>query len=52
MLVTEQFKNFYCQNAEIYDADNFVSFFFMGVERGFLLSETNGRCCFVNKNVQ
>jgi hypothetical protein len=26
MFVTEQFKNFYRQNAEIYEADNFVSF--------------------------
>jgi hypothetical protein len=44
MLVTaELFKNCYRQNAEMYDADNFVSFC-MGVERGFLLSEKNGRC--------
>jgi len=34
MLVTEQFKIFYRQNAEIYDADNFVSFC-MDVECSF-----------------
>jgi hypothetical protein len=48
MLVTELFNNLYRQNAEIYDADNFVSFFYMGVERIFLFSEKDGRCHFVN----